>query len=131
MRRGFPCELALSESPFSVDYDNGIRLGNLLAELQGDHLELALLWESLPAEPHAMSAQLFDSAGQKAHGQDFVFHRDALQRQTIDLASLPPGQYQLKLIAYNYESGVSLPGTVISREERFARELDVMRLRIK
>ena len=131
MRRGFPCELALGEAPFSVDYDNGIRLGNLLAEFQGDQLELALLWERLPAEPHAISAQLFDSAGQKAHGQDFVFHRDALQRQTIDLASLPPGRYKLKLIAYNYESGVSLPGTVISREERFARELDVMRLRIK
>ena len=128
LRRGFPCELALSESPFRVDYDNGVKLGNLLADLRGDQLELALLWESLPAEPHAMSAQIFDSAGQKAHGQDFVFHRDALQQETIDLSSLPPGQYQLKLIAYNYESGVSLPGTLISREEHFARELDVMTL---
>lgn len=123
---GFPCQLALGDSPLSIAYDNGIRLGNLLAEASGERLELALLWENLPDEAHAMSVQLFDQSGQKAHGQDFVFHRDALQQQTINLASVPPGDYVVKLIVYNYASGESLGGRALMTEERFERELDFM-----
>ncbi len=130
LRKGYPCQLVMSDSPFRIAFDNGIRLGNLLAEAQGDQLDLSLVWENLPEEAHALSLQFFGQSGEKAHGQDFVFHRDALQRQTIDLSQLPPGEYAMKLIVYEYASGVSVPGTVLSSQQRFERELDFMTLAI-
>ena len=89
LRPGFPCELALSDAPLAVDYDD-IQLGNLLAARDGDKLELDILWKRLPAERHAISVQFFDQNDNKAQGQDFVFY-DALNTYEIDLSVLEPG----------------------------------------
>ncbi len=130
LRPDFPCELALSDAPLSVDYDNGIQLGNLLAARDGDELELTILWKRLPSEAHAFSVQFFDENGSKAQGQDFVFHREALDRYEIDLSGLEPGHYAVKLIVYNYETGASLPGVLLSSQTPFDRELEITRIRM-
>ncbi len=130
LQPGFPCQLALSDAPFAVHYDNGIQLGNLLAAVNEDKLDLHLLWKRLPAEAHALSVQLFDAAGNKAHNQDFVFHRDPLGKYEIDLSALAPGAYSARLIVYNYDAGLSQPGILLSSQTRFDRELEFMQFRI-
>ena len=130
LRSGYPCQLAIADSPLAIDYYKGIQLGNMLVRVAGDQLELHLLWTQLPADAHAVSIQLFDETGVKALGQDLVFHRSPLVKQRIGLASLKPGEYSMKMIVYNYETGASLPGTVISSQERFDRELEIMTLTV-
>ncbi len=130
LRPGFPCQLALDDAPLTIHYDNGIQLGNLLASLNEDKLDLQLLWKRLPSETHAISFQFFDAAGAKIHNQDFVFHHDPLGRYQIDLSSLESGTYSARLIVYNYDTGASLPGLLLSSQTRFDRELEFFQFRI-
>ena len=131
LRPGFPCELMLSQAPLSVHFDNGIQLGNLLASLNEETLNLYLLWEQLPPSAHAFSVQFFDDNGNKAYNQDFVFHRDALGKYEIDLSNLTPGTYSARLIVYNYDAGISLPGLALSSQTRFDRELEFITLTLE
>ncbi|MCY3781281.1 MAG: glycosyltransferase family 39 protein [Chloroflexi bacterium] len=131
LRGGFPCELALTEAPFAVRYDNDIQLGNLLTTVDDDTLALYVLWKRLPSERHAISIQFFDESGSKAYGQDFVIPSDALSRNEIDLSALEPGTYDVKLIVYNYETGASVPGNVLSSGTRIDRALDFMTLPVE
>ena len=129
LRRGYPCALLSADAPLQVQYDNGIELGNLLAEVDGDRLRAHLLWTRLPAEAHAFSLQVFDESGEKAlQGSDQVFHREALAQAELDLSALPPGRYALMLIVYNYETGASVPGAVANSQTRFERALVIRQL---
>ncbi len=127
LRAEFACELVLSDAPLAVNYDDKALLGNAQAASKGDTLQLAVLWKRLPVERHAVSIQFFDESENKAYGQDFVV-RDALSQYEIDLSSLAPGTYAVKLIVYNYATGLSLPGTDVSSQTRFERELEFMTL---
>ena len=128
LRSGFPCALVASSDPLAVDYDNGAQLGNLIAEKPDTSLDIYFLWNALPAENHSVSIQFFDSSGSKAHNQDFVLGDESLAHQRIDLTPLPPGDYQVKLILYNFETRASVPGVIISSGARFERELDIWTL---
>ena len=128
LRRDYPCELALSDAPLRVQYDNGIELGNLLTERDGDRLKLHLLWTRLPAEAHAFSAQVFDASGEKALQGDIVFHHEALSQLELDLSALPPGDYTIMLIVYNFETQATVPGTVVGSQHGFERQLEIARL---
>ena len=119
----FPCNLAIADQPLAVLYDNGIQLGNLLPILNEDTLDLYLLWKRLPQDSHSFSIQFFDADGNKALGQDFVIGLEPLDHHRIDMSTLEPGDYQVKLIVYDFETRVSVPGTLISTESRFDREL--------
>ena len=131
IRPDFPCELAIAEYPLSVDYNNGIQLGNLLIEQDGSVFELYLLWRNLPYHRHSYSIQLFDTDGNKAYGQDFVIRNDPLARRRLEHLSLAPGEYVAKLIVYNYDTGVSIPGTVTSSQSHLDRELEIARITIE
>lgn len=119
------CNIAFAEEPLEIRYDNGIQLQNLAFRLKEDTLNLALLWKSLPDETHSVSFQVFDANETRLLGQDFTFGRDALSQYQVDLSALEPGNYIVKLIVYNYETGVSLPGVELRRQERFDRALEV------
>ena len=58
-----------------------------------------------------------------------MFHYDPLSYRRIDLSSLAPGEYVAKMILYNYETRVSVPGTVTSSDTRFDREFEFARFR--
>ena len=131
LHQEFPCELALAAEPLEVHYDNGIRLGNLLVDSHPGELELHLFWTRLPSESHAFSVQIFDDGGAKVAGTDFTVGLDPLARRRADISSWSPGDYDLKLILYNYDSGVSVPGALASSGERFERELDIGRITIE
>lgn len=131
LREAFPCDLAKAAQPLEVHYANGIRLGNLLVDSGPNQLDLHLLWTRLPAESHAFSVQAFDGDGERVAGSDFTVGLEPLARRRIDTSSWLKGDYDLKFILYNYESGVSVPGTIIGSGVQFERELDIGRVTIK
>ncbi|MCY3833874.1 MAG: hypothetical protein OXG85_12735 [Chloroflexi bacterium] len=123
LRSAFPCQLAIAAEPQAVLYANGAQLGNLQVDFDGGNLDIYLLWTRLPVEPHAVSFQLFDADGAKAMGKDFVIGQEPLARYRIDASSLPPGDYQVKMIVYNYETGASVAGALSAGGASFEREL--------
>lgn len=124
-RTGFDCALLMSADRFEVAFDNGLRLANLLYTADGDSLDIQSWWTRLPADAHGVSIQIFDERGEKATGGDFVIHHESLASHRLDLSSLAPGEYSVKLILYNFESGRSVPGMVLSSQARFERALDI------
>ena len=123
--RDFACALIASSKPFRVNYDNGIRLENVYLERRQDHLDLQLMWSSLPSESHSASLQIFDAAGAKVLGQDSTIGHASLRRHRVDISSLPPGDYALKLIVYNFDTGHSVSGIASETGVRFERELEI------
>ena len=125
LRREFSCALFTSPKPLQVRYDNGARLANLLVAVEEEELEIQMRWGALPMPKHAFSVQFFDEAGNKAHNQDFVISDESLDYLRLDISSLPPGKYAVKLIVYNFNTRVSVPGTVIDTGAKFQRELEL------
>ena len=130
LRRGFDCALLTSPAPFEVQYDNGVRLANWRLVANGDSLEIQTWWTSLPDEAHGVSIQVFDRTGEKVAGSDFTIRHNSLSRHQLDLSSLVPGNYNVKMILYNYETRVSVPGAITSDQARFERALDLGLIRI-
>lgn len=120
-----PCDLLFGADPLAVGYENGALLANALLRVDGDMLELDLLWNALPESVHGASIQAFNRAGEKATNSDFTIHHDPLYRHRLDLSPLAPGDYDIRLILYDFASGVSVPGAVIASDTPFQRELDV------
>ena len=123
LSRDFSCALVDSGQPLQVDYDNGARLVNALVEVTRDLLDIQFLWSNLPSEPHSVSLQVFDAEGAKVLGQDSTIGHTSLARHRVDISSLPPGDYAVKLIVYNFNTRASAPGTAIGTGARFEREL--------
>ncbi len=119
------CALLIPDDALTVSYENGMVLANVLLKTDGDRLETNLLWNKLPEAAHGVSIQIFDPLGEKVTGSDFIVRHDALSTHRLDLSSLDPGDYSVKLILYNYETRVSVPGTVTSSQARFERELEI------
>ncbi len=128
LRHGFPCQLAAIDESLAVDYDNGMQLGNLLSTHDESFLDVYLLWKRRTTEKHSVSIQFFDGAGSKIHGQDFIIGREPLAHHRLDLSALPAGDFSAKLIVYNYDTGVSVPGVLGSSLTRFDRELEFTQL---
>lgn len=122
---GFDCALLTGAERIEVDFDNGVRLANLLYQFDGESLAIETWWTRLPDEAHGVSIQVFDAAGAKAAGGDFVIHNESLAGHRLSMASLAPGEYSVKLILYNYHSGHSVAGIVSGSEARFERELEI------
>ena len=126
----FPCELAIDSDPHEIQYDNGLQLGNLLFDEDEETLDLHFMWTSLEPDTHAFSIQVYDEEDSKAFGQDFVISPEALAHHQIDISSLGLGDYVVKLIVYDYDSGVSIGGTLTDSSSHFERELEITRLTI-
>ncbi len=127
----FPCELAFSAAPLEVRYENGIRLGNLLVDFSDGAIDLYLLWTRLPVDSHAFSIQFIDADGARAGGEDFVIGLEPLARHRIDTKSLTAGDYQVKMILYDYDSGASVSGRVSATQARFDRALEIANMTTK
>ena len=125
VNREYSCELVISGNPFEVRYENGARLDNLQVQVDADIVDLQLRWSNLPDEAYSASLQVFDASGEKFLGQDSVIGYETLGRYQVDLSSLPPGDYVVKLIMYDFNSGAIVPGTVSADGARFERYLKV------
>ena len=125
VRRDFSCALVTAGDPLQVRYDNGIQLENLAVQSDQDAVDLQFMWSNLPDEAHSISLQVFDEAGEKVLGQDSVIGHLTLDRQRLDVSSLPPGEYTVKLILYNFDTGAVVSGTASRDGARVDRALEV------
>ena len=138
--------------PLTVDYDGGIALRGLalgqgaeqlssrqLLNLGQDRpLWMALQWQIAPGLDidYAISLRLYNAEGERAYQEDFVLwdptnmptsHWSADEQvDTLSLLSFPayllPGEYELRLVVYNFETqaptvqvGVWEPELVLAR----------------
>lgn len=131
MRPDYPCALATSSDPLGARYDNDIQLSNVVLAKHGRILELYLLWRLLPEENYSISVQFFDAENKKVYNQDFIIGLEPLAHHRVDLTGLEPGDYQVKLIVYNFETQASVPGEIVSSGARFERELDLSVLSVE
>ncbi len=125
VKREFSCALVTASQPLQVDYDNGIRLENVYLEHTHDDLDVELMWSNLASEPHSVSLQIFGAADDKVLGQDSTVGHVSLRRHRVNISSLPPGGYVVKLIVYNFNTGHSVSGKVSETSVRFDRELEI------
>ena len=137
--------------PLEIHFDGGISLYGFNhgrgVDPPSSHQELtmeephplwvALLWQTAPGLEieYSISLRLHNSAGDRVHLQDFVLRnritnttRDWTPEEPVDTfhyldlpSDLPPGQYELRLVVYDFESlkptvelGVWEPETTIS-----------------
>ncbi len=71
------------------------------------------------------------SRGTKVEPQvDAVINGTGLDTQTLDISSLPEGEYVVKLIVYDRLSLKSQPGKIIDTNERFEREVEITKFSI-
>lgn len=123
-RRGVSCEVVWSEEPLRIQYDNGIRLSTFFLSLDGRTIELQFLWRALVEALHSFSLQLVNADGERVFGADRVIY-DSSQQHRIDVSALPAGDYQAKLIVYNYETGKTVSGIIVDTDTPFPREVDI------
>ena len=131
IRADIPCALAVDDDAKRVEYDKGASLGNVRLESGDGAFTLDMLWGVLPHETHSVSIQAFDGGGEKVRAEDYVIKDEFHARYHIDLSSLSPGEYAVKLIVYNFDTGASVPGTLVSSGERVERTLDIGRVTIE
>ncbi len=124
IRADYACALIDAAASFRVDY-GGLRLRNLRYEIGDGRLTVESWWTRLPAEAHGVSIQVFTEAGEKIAGGDIVVNHEPLARHSIDLPATDSDAVSLQLVVYNYASGASLPGELLSSGARFERELEI------
>ena len=122
--RDFPCDLIDSEGA-RVNFDSGHRLGKLMWQQDKDALDLHFRWDRIPWQKHSISIQVFNVDGDKVFNQDFVIRLKSLAHHRVDLSALAPGDYQARLIVYDYETHASVPGEMVGSGARFERELEI------
>ena len=130
LKSSLPCTLVTDEAPFAIRYDNGTELGNLLHDHSPDLLTLYLRWLHSIDKVYAFTLQVFDEKENKVAQYDRVISGDPIDIATFNLKGLPAGEYVVRLIVYDRESGASQPGTVLTPQQEFERAADVLRFTV-
>ena len=128
LKRPIPCALLVADNPFAIRYDSGMMLSNIVVVDSADALDVYLWWDEIQPGELSFSLQLLDQEAKKVLGKDAVIWREALDAQSLDVSALPPGDYTLKLIVYDFETGLSQPGLIIGAAQRFEREVEIARV---
>ena len=126
LKRNIPCELITDAQPFEVSYSNGAKLANLIYELDTDSLLIYLRWLRTIDATYAFTVQLFNDEAEKVGQMDRVISGDPIDIATFDLTGLAPGNYVAKLIVYDRETMLSLPGLYLQDNLAFEREVDIL-----
>ncbi|MYD09350.1 MAG: hypothetical protein F4X02_04820 [Chloroflexi bacterium] len=130
VKRAIPCQLLTAEAPLSLSYDNGTELANISARHDAGSLDISLWWTNTIASKYAISIQAFDAENAKAAQLDDVVGGAPLHGYSLDLSGLAPGDYIVKLILYDFETGQGQPGMITATGQPFERSVDVGRITI-
>ena len=126
-----PCELLVDDNPFTVSYDNGTELGNIVHEMDSDVLKVYMWWDRTHYADYSLTLQIFNRDGTKVQPQvDAVINGSGLDTQTLDISSLPEGDYVVKLIVYDRLSLKSQSGVIVDGNEQFEREVEIIRFSV-
>ena len=129
LRRDMPCELVAAADKLAVVYDNGSELRNRVVEVESGDLWIALWWRLAEGPKTAYSIQVFDSAGERVRQTDHVLNR-TMKSHALDVSDLPAGEYSARLIVYDFETGASQGGELLTDGTRFRRELEIARFEL-
>ena len=129
----FPCEMLAAAEAMRVQYVNAPTLHKAVTEIGGGELSVYLHWKDRRKYEggHAYSIQIFDGLGKKARQADFVIGREPLAHHRLDLSALAAGDYQARLIVYDFDSGLSIAGEVAGSGEIIKRQLELRRFTIE
>lgn len=123
-----PCALRLSKQPFAISYDHGSELANIMVEQDEAALRVYAWWQRTQFGAYAYTTQLFDRDGAKAGPQsDDLIGNSGFYTRSLDISSLPAGEYVVKLIVYDYVSHKSQAGRIVEGDQRFEREVEIAR----
>ena len=130
LRADLPCQLVTAADKLSIRYDNGSALDNLLVSQDENRLRVMLRWLRAVDSDYSFSLQIFDEGGSRAGQADRVIAGEPIDIVDMDISSLPAGGYALQLIVYDFETGLSQPGTRLQPQQRFDRQIEVARFNI-
>jgi len=130
LAKGILCELFTDDAPLEINYDGGNHLENIATELAAGELRVSFLWAEILQNDYAFSLQVFDENGFTGVQLDAVIAGTPVHNFALDISSLPRGEYLLNLIVYGFESGKKVAGTIVESQERFQREVEIMRFSI-
>ena len=130
LRLDVPCDLVTSDAPVAIRYDNGTKLDNALVRGSSDALSIYLRWLQTIDEKYSFTLQIFDSGSDKVQQIDRVISGEPVDIVHFDISPLPADEYTVKLIVYEFDSGVSQPGLLLDGEERFQREVEIARISV-
>ena len=126
------CALLRSPDPLAIQYDNGTALANITIELRADALHIYTWWMTRDFGINTYSLQVFDREGAPTGLQsDNLVGDSGLYAVSLDVSSLPQGEYIAKLVVYDTVSLKSQPGRVIGAQSSFQREVEVGSFRVE
>ena len=114
-----------SSSALEIRYLDDLHLHNASVDTRPDTVRFYLAWTNSTSTHYSFSIQFFGEDGQRALQQDSVIQSELLSRVEIDTSQLPEGQYFVRLIVYEFDTGNSLPGTHQATMEQFEREFEL------
>ena len=125
IRADIPCSALDESSAPEVRYDGGLLLRNVSYDLNGDHFRAFLAWQKNSEDNLSYSIQFFDDGGGQALQDDRVIREQLLIVHEFDTSALAEGVYSVKLIVYDFETRISLGGTLTRTGGHFERELEI------
>ncbi len=120
-----PCAALDSSSDLEIHYRDGVRLHKAALEVNPARVRFYLAWTNNTPRHYSFSLQISDEAGQRVLQQDSVIQRELLTIFEMDISELPEGEYVVKLIVYDFETGKSQSGTLQATMETFDREFQL------
>ena len=130
VNRAIPCELITDASPFAVHYEGGTQLANFEVTQSAESLDFYLWWGRTIGKEFSLSLQLFDAENNKALALDAVISGEPLDHYAFDISELDAGEYQVKLIVYDFVTKASQSGLVVAEERRFERDIELLRFSV-
>ncbi len=126
-----PCALLTAADPLAIQYGSDTELSNLLFELDDDALNVHSWWTRTDFGVYKYSLQIIDQDGTKIAPQsDDIIGNHGFYLQRLDISSLPPGEFALKLIVYERKTLKSQPGLLVGPQTHFQRDIEVGRFTI-
>ncbi len=126
------CALLTSPEPFVLQFDNGAELANIEIAMDSDALHVYTWWAKTEFGIYTYSLQVFNREGAQTGLQtDNLIGESGFYVLSMDLSSLPAGEYVVKLIVYDTVSLKSQPGLVVGAQARFQREVEVGRFSVE
>ena len=130
VKRAFPCELITDANPFAIHYEGGTQLANYKVESSPESLAFYFWWRQTIGKDYSLSLQVFDAEGNKALWLDAVISGEPLDQFSFDVSELAGGEYVVKLIVYDFAAKASQSGLVLARQQRFNRDIELLRFAV-
>ena len=127
---GILCDLFVAQESLEVVYEGGNHLENIASQVSADELRVSFLWAKIVQNEYAFSLQIFNNNGNTGVQIDDVIAGAPVRNYSLDIRSLPPGDYVANLIVYGFESGLTQSGIIVEGQQRVERELEITRFSV-